>query len=301
MYFFILIIFLSASPIFAGLTLESYRRMPGSWLCEWDAFPQDIHMPCCRYTHECRIWILLTVIYGVSLSTAIFILTGDSPSAKNEFNCVLISAEILYLCVVLFLLIIASMSDLKYMIIPDQVSAAVVLMSSLRCVTSSFFYASTLGESFYSGKFMNNQGDVFSDILLKPMISVVYDMLSAFKPLSVGALAAGGSAVFTVLISAAVYRRQTLGFGDIKLIAACGGLAGSFAAFSPLKFSEGTYYGLISPFEAGLMVYAGTIILSAIYFSIRILCGKLKTGDEMPLAPWISVSAVFTILALGIF
>lgn len=302
MYYFILVLFLSASPIFAGLTLEFYRGMPGRWLCEWDESPQDMHMPGCRCGNGRRVRLFLTLIFIISLIASIFALTYNVPSGKEKIDYVLLSAELLYLCGILFLLGIASMSDMKYMIIPDQVSIALAVMAAFRCAVSSFFYISAEKESFYIINMLSETNRTFTHILSpEVIISLISEMLAVFKPMAVGALAAGGSAVFAVFISAAIYRRETMGFGDVKLMAVCGGLAGSFAVFSPFKFQGYMFCGLISSACAGFMVYAGAIILSAVYFACWILCRKIKIGEEIPLAPWISVSAVCTILVCIIF
>jgi prepilin signal peptidase PulO-like enzyme (type II secretory pathway) len=90
-----------------------------------------------------------------------------------------------------------------------------------------------------------------------------------------GALAGGGSILLMGLVGRLLFRKETMGFGDVKLFAAAGLLLGL----------KGTVIVLIL-----------TVFSSAFAFGAGLITGKLKPGDEEPLGPFIAASAALYIL-----
>lgn len=90
-----------------------------------------------------------------------------------------------------------------------------------------------------------------------------------------GALAGGGSILLMGIIGKLLFRKEAIGFGDVKLFAAVGLMTGL----------EGTVITLIL-----------TVFSSAFVFGIGLLTGRLKAEAEQPLGPFIAASAALFIL-----
>ncbi len=91
----------------------------------------------------------------------------------------------------------------------------------------------------------------------------------------IGALTGGGSILLMGVIGKLLFRKDAMGFGDVKLFAATGLLIGL----------EGVVIALIL-----------TTFSSALVFGIGLLTGKIKTGEGQPLGPFIAASASLYIL-----
>lgn len=91
----------------------------------------------------------------------------------------------------------------------------------------------------------------------------------------IGALAGGGSILLMGIAGKLLFRKEAMGFGDVKLFTAIGLLLGL----------KGIVITLIL-----------TVFSSAFVFGIGLITGKLKAGDVQPLGPFIAASAALYIL-----
>jgi prepilin signal peptidase PulO-like enzyme (type II secretory pathway) len=91
----------------------------------------------------------------------------------------------------------------------------------------------------------------------------------------IGALIGGGSLLLMGLIGKLLFRKEALGFGDVKLFAAI---------------------GLLFGLKGVVIILIFTAFSSAAVFAIGLLTGKIKAGDEQPLGPFIAASAALYIL-----
>ncbi len=90
-----------------------------------------------------------------------------------------------------------------------------------------------------------------------------------------GALAGGGSLVVIGLIGSLLFRKEAMGFGDVKLMSAV---------------------GLVCGLRGIVIIFILTIFSSALVFSAGLISGKLKSGDQQPLGPFIAAAAALYIL-----
>jgi len=90
-----------------------------------------------------------------------------------------------------------------------------------------------------------------------------------------GALAGGGSMLLMGIVGKILFRKEALGFGDVKLFAAVGLLLG---------------------LRGVVIVFILTVFSSAFVFGIGLITGKLKAGDVQPLGPFIAASAALYII-----
>lgn len=97
---------------------------------------------------------------------------------------------------------------------------------------------------------------------------------SFWSPL-LGALMGGGSFLFIGLLGQLIYKREVLGFGDIKLL---------------------SVLGLLCGLKGMLFVLFATIAVSGLVFGIGLFMGKIKGTDEQPLGPFICAAAAVYIL-----
>jgi len=91
----------------------------------------------------------------------------------------------------------------------------------------------------------------------------------------IGALTGGGCILLLGIIGKILFRKEAMGFGDVKLFAAIGLLLG-------LK-------GVVT-------VLILTVFSSAFVFGIGLIRGSLKAGDVRPLGPFIAASAALYII-----
>ena len=87
-----------------------------------------------------------------------------------------------------------------------------------------------------------------------------------------GALLGGGCMLLVSAAGKLIFRREALGFGDVKLFAAAGLLLGLYGTAVTLILAS---------------------FLSCIFYGGRLLGRKIKRGDMQPLAPFIAAAAAF--------
>ena len=97
----------------------------------------------------------------------------------------------------------------------------------------------------------------------------------SFRFQLLGALAGGGSLLVIGLIGSILFRKDAMGFGDVKLMSAV---------------------GLVCGLRGIVIVFILTIFSSALVFSAGLISGKLKSGDQQPLGPFIAAAAALYIL-----
>ena len=90
-----------------------------------------------------------------------------------------------------------------------------------------------------------------------------------------GALVGGGSLLAIGIIARWILKREAMGFGDIKLMAAIGLMAG---------------------LKGILIILMLTLLSSGVILSIMCLTGAVKRDDEQPLGPFIAAAAAAFIL-----
>ncbi|HVI41471.1 MAG TPA: A24 family peptidase [Anaerovoracaceae bacterium] len=98
---------------------------------------------------------------------------------------------------------------------------------------------------------------------------------SSYQAQMIGALVGGGSILLMGIIGKLLFRKEAMGFGDVKLFAAV---------------------GLLFGLKGVVIILIITIFSSAFVFGIGLLTGKLKTGEEQPLGPFVAASASLYIL-----
>ncbi|MDD4629185.1 MAG: A24 family peptidase [Eubacteriales bacterium] len=90
-----------------------------------------------------------------------------------------------------------------------------------------------------------------------------------------GLIAGGGCILFMGLIGWLIFKKESIGFGDIKLFAAI---------------------GLLSGLKGVIVILIISIFSSAIVFAAGLALRKIKYGEEQPLGPFISAAAALYIL-----
>ena len=98
---------------------------------------------------------------------------------------------------------------------------------------------------------------------------------SSYRVMMFGALIGGGSILLMGIIGQLIFRKEAVGFGDVKLFAAI---------------------GLMSGVKGVVIILLFTIFSSALVFSAGLITGKIKIGEEQPLGPFICASAALYIL-----
>ncbi len=247
----------------AMLTVSVYKKLPSGWLCEWDEIPDEAHDSDFRCGNERTAVGGLTAAYAIS-AAGLALSGGGAPF--DYAHRVFLVHELIFIYGIVFLLSLAAMSDIRYMIIPDQICAGILAAAIARGI----FCCARMGAA---------------------------QILESLKAVISGGLTAGGLMLTAGIVSAVIYKKYTIGFGDIKMITACGCLAGIFSESSSGGFLTAESAASISPATAGAWVYILTVFFSAVYFSIGILSKRLNGGDEKPLAPWISAAVICVVLA----
>lgn len=99
----------------------------------------------------------------------------------------------------------------------------------------------------------------------------------SWKDCLIGGLMGFGIMTAVAVVGKLVYRRESLGAGDIKLFFAL---------------------GLISGRDGILIIFILTTLISAGHFCYLLMRKKIKKGDTMPMVPYISVAASIYLIFL---
>lgn len=141
---------------------------------------------------------------------------------------------------ILWLLMLIGISDYKYMIIPDQLVLALAVAA-----------LGIIGLDFSALSGVLPADPYFHQSYASPFL---------------GALVGGGSIWLIGAIGSFLTKKEAMGFGDVKLLAAIGFLCG---------------------LRGILIVLVITIFTSGIWFILLLLTKKIKRGDNKPLGPYI--------------
>lgn len=91
-----------------------------------------------------------------------------------------------------------------------------------------------------------------------------------FMLMLLGAAIGGGSILLMGIAGRLIFRKDAMGFGDVKLF---------------------TAIGLITGMKGVVIVLLITIFSSAVVFAFGLMTGKVKSGDQQPLGPFIAAAA----------
>lgn len=203
--------------ILAGFsTIYVFNRIPAKWLCDYGQEPNK-EMWGVRIKNRpwSTVFTLVFIASCIKLMDHSFMYTIAAIAA-------------------LWLLLQISISDKKYMIIPDQYVIALA-------VTAIGFIP-------------------FQATYLSPLI---------------GAMIGGGSILLIGLLGQFLFKKEAMGFGDVKLFAAIGLICGA---------------------KGIVIILFMTIFISAITFGIGLTIKRIKSGDEQPLGPFIAGSTAAFII-----
>lgn len=102
---------------------------------------------------------------------------------------------------------------------------------------------------------------------------------SIWQPL-LGALMGGGMMLMVAVLGGAAFKKEVMGFGDVKLLASL---------------------GLVLGFTGTVAVLIGTSLLSGISAAVGLASGRLKKDDVRPLGPYICGCGGFYIFVVWPF
>lgn len=94
-------------------------------------------------------------------------------------------------------------------------------------------------------------------------------------PLLLGSLLGGGSALAAAVVGRLLFRREAMGFGDVKLLSAL---------------------GLVTGFQGMLAVLLATVFASGLVFGCLVLSGQLDRQASRPLGPYIAGAGAAALL-----
>lgn len=202
-----------------------FNKLPAKWLCDYDEKPSEQLL-------KKRVKVFETG----ALSSLIMGISGFVIGYKyqNVYTYII-------LMLVLFALTIIFISDMKYMIIPDQF-LLIILFCALFLFILFYFFKVT----------------VFYDYLLSPLF---------------GGLIGGGITIAMFAIGKIFYKKEVMGFGDVKLFFVCGLLVGANGA---------------------IFCYVCSILVAFFFFLINIILKRISMVSMVPFGPFICIStAVF--------
>lgn len=201
-----------AMGLFGGMAaVFVFNKIPPKWLTDYGEEPPE------------ELWgKRLKEAHFIPLLSGLFIWVAYT--LMKEETCYLIAG---FLAV--WLLVLITVADLKYMIIPDQFTVALAIVA--------------LGLIPYHGD------------LLSPLY---------------GALAGAGTFYLIGLLGRLLFKKDAMGFGDVKLMGAIGILAG---------------------FKGVLLIMFIAVLTAGIVLGGLLLSRRIKRDEERPLGPFIAVSA----------
>lgn len=176
-----------ASAAASYASIEVYCRLPSEWLCDYHEIPGPEHLPGNRCRNRKAAFLLLWIFCAV-----LHFLTFREKYDSFEMVC-----REFFLLTWFIILVTAALSDIDYMIIPDQCCAAALLPAVLRMVWE-----------------------------LHPEMTA-RAVRSAFFSTAGGALLAGVLMASSMLLGRAAAGAESIGMGDLKLITVCGACIGA--------------------------------------------------------------------------
>lgn len=152
----------------------------------------------------------------------------------------------LFSLIICYAMLLIIMSDAKYSIIPDQFTAVLAVI----CVAFSM-YDLFLGE--------------------KLMIKSIWDIL-------LGALCGGGTLFLINILSILVFKKEGMGFGDVKLMSAVGAMLGF-----PMVYAS----FFIAVMTAGVYI---------VFLLVKKLFSKSEVSAYFPFGPFLCIGAISALL-----
>ena len=223
--------------LLSWLAVQIMNRIPAKWLCDYGEEPPEELLKGKR-AYFGKEGIIMAVLFCAGLVMC-----------RLQFNKGF-DIYFITLSLIIFFAVIIAVCDIKYMIIPDQFTIAVGILSAA--------------------------------------VSI-YDIARGFKILHfawwtplLGMAIGGGAMMIIDLIGMIVYKKEGMGFGDVKLFAAIGILTG-------LK-------GTICTFVLSLL--AATVCFVIIIVSSKIKSHKNKSEDDasaksyLAFGPYISAALI---------
>lgn len=208
--------------LFGNSAVYVFNKLPGKWLCDYDKEPDE------ELLHPTRQRI-------------------NSVPWKYWFSCFFVMAAIkmgmenpiygFMTLITCWLLLLMAISDLKYMIVPDQ------LVVLLMIAAVGFVPHHTSG----------------------PMSGIW------------GGLVGFGIMLLIGILGKIIYKRDSLGGGDIKLF---------------------TALGLCLGIEGILAVFVLSTFVTAIHLAYLLLTKRINPQEQRPLVPYIAVSAMIYMVIL---
>lgn len=116
--------------------------------------------------------------------------------------------------------------------------------------------------------------DQFLIALAVTAIGFIPFQTSLYSPLY-GALAGGGCFFLIGITGQIIVKKEAMGFGDVKMMAAI---------------------GLIAGFKGTVIILILTVFTSAVVLGLGLLAGRVKAGEEQPLGPFISACTALYIV-----
>lgn len=188
---------------FAWLAVFTINKIPASWLCDYGEEPSEELLAPRRVSFR-KEGIILSVLLCVSLVLC-----------RLQFNYGF-DIYFIVLSLIILIAVMTAVCDIKYMIIPDQFTIAVAVLSA---VLSAY------------------------DIIRGFKILHLY-WWSPFVGLAIG----GGAMLIIDFLGMKLYKKGGMGFGDVKLFAAVGiltGIMGTVCTFAMSLITATVFFMVI--------------------------------------------------------
>lgn len=207
------------------------NHMPAEWLCDYGEEPDEALL------HETRFYKKPHGIVLATASVVCFILSFLQYGTTVTFFCS---------CIATILLILAALSDAKYAILPDQFTLFLLIPA----------LASAIYDIFCGGNVFFRK-----DVIL-PFFGTVNGIIMPIF----GAVCGGLVMLLLNLIGKLIYKKEAVGFGDVKLFAVLGLFVG------PVQI---------------ICVFFITVLTAGLHFIYLILRKKLDGNHYLPFGPYI--------------
>lgn len=222
----IYIISICCAPLISAAVCAILNKAPARWFCDYGEEPTP-EMLGVRFKYK-KTGVILSIIFAVGYSASF---------AIYSFTFYTILADIVFT-----VLMSICISDVKYTIIPDELTIALAITS--------------IGGAVYD---ILNSG-IFCEHWYTPLL---------------GCASGAGLILLINLFSFLVFKKEGIGFGDLKLFAAIGLLSGFPGIF--------------------ILIYL-SILVAFCHFAPLILTKKLKRDVYYPMGPYICIAATLFLL-----
>lgn len=238
----------AAAALMIAAAAFLYMRIPAGWLCDFDEEACEMHFPGIRGRgHRPAVMFTAGLAAMVCMSRGLAsVLTDCRESGQGLLLCL----QCLWICAAFVMLAAAGMADVEYMIIPDLLAAG----------------TAGCGLVFHS---------VLSALVPGPGETVSESLVRGLGYAVTGGLTGGGLMLAAGLLAGMICGSGSMGFGDIKLMAACGALAGGS--------------------EKPVMIFIMVHIMSGCFMMAGRVSGRLDRGAFVALAPFIAVATYLCI------